>query len=232
MLRTFPPPEIKQSLASDSASGLPPSLSPIKITPWSTSRTRRPPLGRRSIAHGLVALDDMMRLRRKGLRAVHAIDSAQQKLQCPKRRRRGIHRNHVARVSDADICKSALRDECPGNTGCCRGARGCVAEPAAWNVEWFRRRALEADLAAPCHVLKDEKRAVGDEDEVERAMGDYDVLGRVDDMGEDGVSCLDGIVAPVCKDGCMRAGAPGAIHWGVDGLLDLWSVKVLRGLDM
>lgn len=138
----------------------------------------------------------------------------------------------MARVGDADIREPAFRDEGAGNTHCGRGARGYLAEPAVWNVERLCRRALEAHLAAPCHVLKDEKRAVGDEDEVERAVGYDDVLGRVDDMGEDGVSCLDGVIAPVCEDGCMRAGAPGAVHWGVDGLLDVWAVKVLRGLEM
>lgn len=87
------------------------------------------------------------------------------------------------------------------------------------------RRPLEALLTAPGHVLDGDEGAIGDEEEVEEAVANDDVLGAVDDGGERTESAGNTLVAVGKK--CWIT-ADGIVGWrSVNRLLDIGSVEVV-----
>jgi len=91
------------------------------------------------------------------------------------------------------------------------------------------RAGLEAQLAAPGEVLDCQEGSVGDEDEIPRAVAEEDVLGGVDDAGEDRLGAGAGVlgqVGVVDEDGGGAAELPFVVDGRVDGGFDVGAVKV------
>lgn len=142
----------------------------------------------------------------------------------PERSSRRVLRDHVTREIDPDVGQASLRvrgakDACPSD-----GREGLVG--VVGDVERFGGTSLEAGEVVPGHVLDAKEGSVGDEDHVEGAVADDDVVGLLDDVGQGVEGGGFGGVAAVDEDLDGRAGCPGYVLWGVDGLLDVRAIKV------
>ena len=108
----------------------------------------------------------------------------EEELQLAVRRTRLVLRDHVARQRRRHEGEAALR--MPGAHDARRGDGAEVQLAVVRDEEVVRGRGLEAERAVPGHVLDHEEGAVGNEDVVEQAVADEDVVRALDDAREDG----------------------------------------------
>lgn len=92
--------------------------------------------------------------------------------------------------------------------------------------ELIRRRRAKALGAIPRHILDHEQGAVSEEDIVEQAVADDDVIRAFDDGGEDAEAGGGGGVGVVDEDGGVGAFHPVCVRGGVDGCLHVAAVEV------
>jgi len=196
---------------------IPPSLVSSRLLPSPTGTTSLllpPPPSRHAIPH----------LRRETPPLRQALNPTQQELQLAIGRARRILRHHVATQTNLDKGQPPLRMGGAENAGA--GQRGRTRFGVIGDEELVRRRGPETLGAVPRHVLDHEESAVGDEDVVEEAVADDDVVGAGDDGGEDGEAGGRGGVGAVDEDVGRGAFGPVGVGWGVDGGLHVAAVEV------
>lgn len=168
--------------------------------------------------------DLALRQRREGRRRGQVGHAAEQDLEVPKRRGGLELRDHVAGHLDADVRQAPLlvRDAHHARPG-----PGVDADVVVVGDEkGAGGPLLEPELPTPRHVLDREQRAVGDQDHVEGAVADDDVLRPVDDPRDHRQSRALGRVGAVDEHVAVRAGQPARAGRGVESLLHVCAVKV------
>lgn len=147
-------------------------------------------------------------------------DAAQQELDLSIGSAGGVLRHHVAGEADGDPGQAALGVGGAEDAGAGEGALAGVV--VVGHEEVVRRLVLEPERAVPRHVLDRQQRAVGDQDVVQRAVGDDGAVETLDDARQHGQAAGRGVVRVEDAVGAFGPWLDGR----VDGLLHVASVEV------
>lgn len=128
----------------------------------------------------------------------------------------------MSRQRNSNVSQTALAVSSAEHTSTSQSRKRSIL--VVRDIERLDGRSLETKLTAESHVLDGQQRAVGDENHVQSAVADDDILGLVDDMGQ---NLVGGSVRVVILNKHIAATfAPISVKGGVDGLLDVRSVEV------
>lgn len=110
------------------------------------------------------------------------INTSQKHLELAESSAGGVLRDHVSRQRNSNVSQTALAVSSAKHASTSQSGKRSIL--VVGDVERLDGRSLESQLTAESHVLDGQQGAVGDEHHVEGTVADDDILGLVDDMGQ------------------------------------------------
>ncbi len=167
---------------------------------------------------------EIARLRREIPPLRQRRNSTQQKLQLSIRRTRRILRHHMPTKPNLHKRQTTLSMRSAKDARASQRRRAQLA--MIRDEEVVPGGVAEALRVVPGHILNHKQSPIGEEDVVEEAVGDDDVVSAFDDGGEDGEARGRGGIGGVDEDVCGGAFLPVGVGRGVDGALHVAAVEV------